>query len=120
MNLTNWYRNIGKAVLVLAPLLSPALAQTKLDLNQAREADLDGLTGLGPTMTARILQERSKAPFSSWPDFIARVPGIGPRSASKLSTQGLHIQGATYPAPPDKVQSAPSTLSNKPFRAAEK
>jgi competence protein ComEA len=74
-------------------------AQT-LDIASAREMDLDGLRGLGPATTRLILQERERAPFSSWDDLRRRVPGIGRKKAQELSRQGLRVQGRTYPDSP--------------------
>ena len=79
---------------------SLAQAQT-LDLAQARELDLDGLRGLGPATTQRILSERERAPFRDWADLMQRVPGIGPRKAEQLSAQGLRIHGQYYPSKPE-------------------
>lgn len=76
---------------------SLAQAQT-LDLAQARELDLDGLRGLGPATTQRILAERERAPFRDWADFMQRVPGIGARKAAQLSAQGLRVNGQSYPS----------------------
>ena len=72
-------------------------AQT-IPLESAREVDLDGLRGLGPATTRRILQERERQPFEGWPDVMRRVPGIGPKKAAQLSEQGLRVQGQPYPA----------------------
>lgn len=78
-----------------------ALHSQTLDLAQAREMDLDGLTGLGPSTTRKILTERERAPFSSWQDLLQRVPGIGQKKAQALSRQGLRVQGKPYPSLPD-------------------
>lgn len=78
---------------------SLANAQT-LDVAQARELDLDGLRGLGPATTQRILAERERAPFRDWTDLMQRVPGIGKRKAAQLSDQGLRVNGQSYPARP--------------------
>lgn len=67
-----------------------------LELNTATEAQLDGLRGLGPSSTARILQAREKGNFQSWADFMARVKGFQPASAAKLSAQGLTVNGMAY------------------------
>ena len=82
---------------------SLAQAQT-LDLAQAREVDLDGLRGLGPATTQRILSERERAPFRDWADLLQRVPGIGPRKAEQLSAQGLRIHGQHYPSRPEATR----------------
>lgn len=67
-----------------------------LELNSATEAQLDGLRGLGPSSTARILKARDAAPFQNWEDFMARVKGIKPATAAKFSSQGLTVNGAPY------------------------
>lgn len=74
-----------------------ACAQT-LDIAHAREMDLDGLRGLGPATTRRILQERERQPFKDWKDLMQRTPGIGTQKAAQLSEQGLRVQGQPYPS----------------------
>jgi competence protein ComEA len=64
-----------------------------LEINQATEAELDSLRGLGPAFTRRVLAARSQQPFKDWPDLMRRVSGMGPRVARKLSEQGLTVQG---------------------------
>lgn len=79
-------------------LACASLAQAQiLDLAQARELDLDGLRGLGPATTQRILAERERAPFRDWADLMQRVPGIGARKAAQLSAQGLRVNGQSHP-----------------------
>jgi competence protein ComEA len=72
------------------------LASWAVDVNQATEAELDGIKGLGPASTARILQAREAGPFKSWADFMARVKGIKPASAAKLSANGLTVGDAPF------------------------
>ena len=80
---------MGKlALLFLLGLLAPAWA---LDVNHATEAELDGLRGLGPAFTRRILAERSLRPFADWPDLMRRVSGMGGVTVQKLSAQGLTV-----------------------------
>jgi len=78
-------------------------AQATLDIAQAREAELDRLSGLGPATTRRLLQERERQPFAHWDDLLRRVPGIGPHKAAQLSAQGLRIQGQAYTAPTARI-----------------
>ena len=80
-------------------LASASLGAQTLDMAQARESDLDGLNGLGPATTRRVLQERERQPFRDWRDLMKRVPGIGPKKAAQLSEQGLRVQGQPFPAP---------------------
>lgn len=91
-----WLRPAGLACAALLHLGS-ALA---LDINQASEADLDGLRGLGPATTRLILAERDKAPFRNWQDLLARVKGLGPATAARLSADGLTVAGQPFiPSP---------------------
>ena len=64
-----------------------------LEVNQASEADLDGLRGIGPPFTRRLMAARAEQPFQDWPDLMRRVTGMGPRMAQRLSDQGLTVQG---------------------------
>lgn len=92
-----------QAALVLACAL-PAAAQPApatveaVEANQASEAQLDGIQGLGPATTRRILAARGERPFDDWRDLIARVKGVGPASAERLSQQGLRVAGRPYAA----------------------
>ena len=80
-------------LVLLAPL--PVLCE-EVDVNTATEAQLDGLLGLGPATTRVILTERDKARFKNWQDLIARVKGLGPKAAAKLSAAGLNVDGQPY------------------------
>jgi len=63
------------------------------EVNQATEAELDSVKGLGPASTARILEARSQGLFKDWADLMRRVKGIKPTQAAKLSEAGLRING---------------------------
>ncbi len=73
------------------------------NVNHASEADLDSLKGVGPATTHRILVERQNMPFADWADLMARVKGLRPATARKLSEQGLTVNGVPFegvtPAP---------------------
>ena len=93
---------MGKLTLLfLLGLLAPAWA---LEVNHATEAELDGLRGLGPAFTRRILAERSLRPFADWPDFMRRVSGMGDVTAQKLSAQGLTVQNQPLKQKPIAVK----------------
>jgi competence protein ComEA len=81
---------------LLCALAGPALA---LDVNQASAAELDSLRGVGPGLSTPLLAERDKAAFKDWADLIARVKGLGPGNAARLSAQGLTVDGAAYQRP---------------------
>jgi competence protein ComEA len=67
-----------------------------VDANTASAADLASIKGLGPSTSQRLVQTRQTAPFKNWDDLIARMPGVGPATAQKLSAGGLRIQGLAY------------------------
>lgn len=90
---------MARALLAAIALLCAGTAFAGVDVNKATEAQLDGVKGLGPAMTRRILEERQKGPFRGWADLIARVPGFGAKNAAKLSAEGLTVNGERY-APP--------------------
>jgi competence protein ComEA len=64
-----------------------------LDINQASEAELDGLRGLGPAFTRRVMAQRDIRPFTDWSDLMRRVSGMGRVTAGKLADQGLTVSG---------------------------
>jgi len=85
-------------LLALCPLWVQAF-----DINTATEADLDGLKGVGPATTQRILSERARRPFTGWPDLMARVKGLRPPTAKKLSDQGLTVNHTAFDDGPATV-----------------
>lgn len=89
--------------------LALALPCRALELNNASAAELDGLRGVGPGLSTPMLEERAKAPFRDWADFMARIKGIGPRNAARLSEQGLRVNGQPYgrSAAPSSAPRAP-------------
>ena len=85
-----------KKIIAFLASMHLTLAFAGVDVNQASEADLDGIKGLGPATTRLILAERQKAEFKSWADLITRVKGLGQNSAIKLSEAGLSVNGVSY------------------------
>jgi competence protein ComEA len=67
-----------------------------VDLNKATPAELDGIKGIGPGMSTRILDERKKGSFKDWSDFIERVKGVGEGNAARFSAEGLTVNGAAF------------------------
>lgn len=85
-----------KILLALGALLLCATCWAAVDVNQASEAELDGIKGIGPSLSGKILQARQQAPFKDWPDLMQRVKGISTKSAAKLSAAGLSVNGYGY------------------------
>ena len=78
--------------------LATTTAFAAVDVNTATEAELDGIKGIGPGLSGRILEERKSAPFKDWADFIGRVGGVGNKSAVNFSKEGLTVNGKKYSA----------------------
>ena len=56
----------------------------RIDLNRASRAQLESLTGIGPALAARIIDDRSEnGPFET-PEAVTRVRGIGARSLARF------------------------------------
>lgn len=85
-----------KKILAFVAMLHVAVCLAAVDVNQGSEAELDGIKGVGPSMSGQILAERSKAPFKDWNDLMHRVRGVGSKSAVKLSEAGLTVNGAPF------------------------
>ncbi len=71
-----------------------------LEINQASEAELDSLRGMGPAMSRAILAQRQTKAFADWADLMRRVKGIGPANAERFAAQGLTVNGQVWPAQP--------------------
>jgi len=76
--------------------MTVVVAFAAVDVNKATPAELDGIKGIGPAVSGKIIDERKKGNFKSWDDFIARVKGIGEGNAAKFSAEGLTVGGAGY------------------------
>jgi competence protein ComEA len=67
-----------------------------VDANQASRADLETVKGIGPGLSAKIIDARKEGGFKNWDDLVERVVGVGPKNAGRLSQAGLTVAGATY------------------------
>ncbi len=107
-----------KKILAILAMLYAAAAFAAVDVNKATAAELDGIKGIGPGISTKILDERKKGNFKDWNDFIERVKGVGEGNAAKFSAEGMTIGGATYKA----VAAAPATKAadTKPAAVAAK
>jgi competence protein ComEA len=96
-----------KSALAFAVALASFSVSAAVDVNQAGVADLDGIKGIGPAMSARILDERKRGAFKDWRDLIGRVKGIGSANAARFSAEGLTVNGGRF----DPVPGAPSAAT---------
>jgi competence protein ComEA len=85
-----------KKILAVLAMLYAAAAFAAVDVNTARASELDGVKGIGPVMSKRILDERKKGKFKDWTDLVTRVKGLGEASATKLSAEGLTVDGREF------------------------
>ena len=72
-----------------------------LDINQASEAELDSVKGMGPALSAKVLKARTQGPFKNWNDLMQRVSGIRQNKATQFSEQGLTVNGQAFSAKPE-------------------
>ncbi len=99
-----------KKILAIVAMLYAAVAFAAVDVNKATAAELDGIKGIGPAISTKILDERKKGNFKDWNDFIERVKGVGDSNAAKFSSEGLTVNGSGFKgatAAPTAPASAP-------------
>jgi competence protein ComEA len=95
---TDWrftmIRNIAIAAFAALAFAFNALAA--VEANQASQADLETVKGIGPGLSTKIIDARKTGPFKDWTDMVDRVPGVGPGNAARFSQAGLTVGGTPY------------------------
>jgi len=106
---------------ILAALLAlfAAAAFAAVDVNKATQAELEGIKGIGPAISGKIIEERNKGAFKDWQDMVTRVKGVGETNAAKFSTQGMTVNGAAFSGAPAKA-AAPTAAPAATPAAAKK
>ncbi|MFM1765360.1 MAG: helix-hairpin-helix domain-containing protein [Limnohabitans sp.] len=106
-----------KKILTTTALLFSLSSFAAVDVNKANAAELDGIKGIGPSLSGKILKERNKGSFKDWPDLMHRVSGMGEKSSAKFSEQGLTVNGSGYQgsagSEPTKAKSADKPKATK-------
>lgn len=83
-----------RTLLALCLLLSIAgTALAAVNANTATVEELQGITGIGPTIAKRIVDERRNGPYRSLADLQSRVRGIGETTIRKMGAAGLTVSG---------------------------
>jgi competence protein ComEA len=106
-----------KKILAFVVMLYATLSFAAVDVNKATAAELDGIKGIGPSISSKIVDERKKGNFKDWADFIERVKGIGDGNAAKFSAEGLTVGGAAFKGA--AVAPAAAKKDDKPAVAAK-
>ena len=111
-----------KKLLAVFAAMTVAIAFAAVDANKAAQSELDGIKGIGPAISGKIIDERKKGSFKSWEDFIARFKVIGKGNAAKFSADGLTVGGAGYKptAAPAKKEADAKADAAKPAASATK
>lgn len=87
-----------KKILFIIAMLYAAASFAAMDANKASAAELEGIKGIGPSLSGKIIEERKSGPFKDWSDFVRRVGGVGEKTAAKFSNEGLTINGKKFDA----------------------
>lgn len=65
-----------------------------IDANTATQEELETIRGIGPALSARIVEERARGPFRDLDDFQERVRGVGETNARAMHAAGLTVGAA--------------------------
>ncbi len=109
-----------KKILFFFAMLYAAASFAAVEVNKASAAELDGIKGIGPGISEKIIQERKKSNFKDWNDFISRVNGVGEVTAAKFSANGLTVNGSAYSPSPAKKTGDKKPVAQAKSAAEEK
>ncbi len=115
-------KKLFAVLLMLCATMAFALAE--VEVNSADQAALDGVKGIGASMSKKILEERkAHGNFKDWADLQKRVKGIADKSSTNLSNAGLRVNGqakggVSAAAASAAAASAPAPAAGKPASAA--
>jgi competence protein ComEA len=105
-----------KKILAAMVMMYAAVSFAAVDVNKATAAELDSIKGIGPAISAKILDEKKKGGnFKDWNDLVTRVNGVGEGNAAKFSAEGLTVGGASFKG----VAAAPAKMAEKPAAAKD-
>lgn len=88
--------NLIKTLITVTLALASAFAFAAVEVNNASQAQLETIKGVGPAMSGKIVEARKNGAFKDWPDLVGRVKGIGAGNAGKFSGDGLTVNGVAY------------------------
>ena len=108
-----------KKILMLVAMLYAAASFAAVDVNKATAAELDSIKGIGPVVSAKIIDARKNGAFKDWNDFIGRVNGVGEKSAAGFSADGMTVNGSSYSGAPAKATKDKKAVEKKTAPASE-
>ena len=85
-----------RKLLVALSAVCAAAAFAAVDVNKADQATLETIKGIGPDVSARIIDERKKGAYKDWTNLVDRVGGIGEGNAARFSAEGLTVDGLAF------------------------
>ena len=96
-----------------------------VDANKASRAELESVKGIGPGLSAKIVEARKTGEFKNWGELVERVGGIGAGNAARLSQAGLTVGGTAFVGQNTKAQAraekASKTATSEPtLKASDK
>lgn len=107
-----------KKIVAITAMLFAVASWAAIDVNKATNAELDGIKGVGPALSRRITDARKEAPFKDWTDFMTRVKGVKEKAATKLSAEGLTVNGQAFGAAPAPAEVPKNEVKAEPKKAA--
>lgn len=108
-----------KIAAALAAMVFAVASFAAVDANKGSAADLDGLKGIGPAMSKRIIDARTQSAFKDWDDLMSRVKGVKSKKAAKLSGEGLTVNGESFKGAP-VTEKTKAVKSESPTKAEAK
>jgi len=99
---------------IVVGIMFSALAFASVEVNKADQSGLDGIKGIGPSLSKAILAERSKGgDFKDWSDLENRVKGISDKNSVRFSNEGLVVNGHSKEGSAATVSKPAKAGSNK-------
>jgi competence protein ComEA len=101
-----------KLLFIVAVLCSSCLHAA--DVNTASVAQLDGIHGMGPALSTRIVNERQIRPFTDWLDLRRRVKGLGAVLSARMCEQGWSVNQVSCVSPSSPNAQTSATADARP------
>jgi competence protein ComEA len=102
-----------------ALLFSFGTAWAAVNANTASVDELQTVTGIGPTIAQRIVDERKKGPFKDLSDLEQRVKGVGEGNIKKMAAGGLTVGGSSRAKPESPKSGSAKSESAAPAAKAD-